>query len=81
MCWDGCVSQRCPVQLRGLEALAQRLQARAGVARDGARLQDAATADALLLVSGSHALRPALSWTGALQVGLRADTFLMTHLA
>ncbi|CAL5225519.1 g8349 [Coccomyxa viridis] len=55
------------VQLRGPEALAQRLQERAGVARNGAPLQEAAAADALLLVSGSHALRPALSWTGALQ--------------
>ena len=56
------------VQLRGPEAIAQRLLAQAGLSQQGEPLQDACPADALLLVSGSHALRPALSWTGALQV-------------
>ena len=70
MCQVPWVSQHFPAQLRGPEALAQRLQARARVARDGAPLQDTAAADALLLVSGSHALRPVLSWTGALQVSV-----------
>lgn len=67
---DAWVRRQSPAQLSGPEAVAQRLHARAGVARDGAPLQDAAAADALLLVSGSHALRPAFSWTGALQVSL-----------
>ena len=56
------------MQLRGPEAIVQRLLAHAGLSQQGERLQDACLADALLLVSGSHALRPALSWTGALQV-------------
>ena len=56
------------VQLRRPEAIAQRLLERAGLSQQGEPLQDACPADALLLVSGSHALRPALSWTGALQV-------------
>ena len=56
------------VQLRGPEAIAQRLLERAGLSQQGEPLQGACPADALLLVSGSHALRPALSWTGALQV-------------
>ena len=64
------------VQLRGPEAIAQRLLERAGLSQQGEPLQDACPADALLLVSGSHALRPALSWTGALQV--QSETALQT---
>ena len=64
------------VQLRGPEAIAQRLLERAGVSQQGEPLQGACPADALLLVSGSHALRPALSWTGALQV--QSQTALQT---
>ena len=56
------------MQLRGPEAIAQRLLERAGLSQQGEPLQDVCVADALLLVSGSHAVRPALSWTGALQV-------------
>ena len=61
-------SRSFDMQLRGAQGIAQRLTARAGVSPERAPLQNTSPADALLLVSGSHALRPLLSWTGALQV-------------
>jgi hypothetical protein len=62
------ISGSFDMQLRGAQGIAQRLLARAGVSPKRAPLQNTSPADALLLVSGSHALRPLLSWTGALQV-------------
>ena len=64
----GIFSGSYDMQLRGKQSIEQRLLARAGVSQKRAPLQNTSPADALLLVSGSHALRPLLSWTGALQV-------------
>lgn len=54
-------------QLRGAEGVRERLLLRAGVSADGCPLPGIRRADALLLVSGSHPFRSALSWTGMLQ--------------
>lgn len=56
------------MQLRTPSGIARRLLERAGVSHEGRALPDTCQADALLLVSGSQALRPVLSWIGALQV-------------
>ena len=45
----------------------ERILLRAGVSADGCPLPGVTRADALLLVSGSHPFRSALSWTGMLQ--------------
>ena len=54
-------------QLRQREGLRQRILLRAGMRMDGSPAEGIAPADALLLVSGSHPVRGALSWTGLLQ--------------
>ena len=54
-------------QLRQREGLRQRILQRAGMRMDGSPAEGIAPADALLLVSGSHPVRGALSWTGLLQ--------------
>ena len=59
--------QCCGEQLLQREGLRQRLLQRAGVCMDGSPVEGITQADALLLVSGSHPVRGALSWTGLLQ--------------
>ncbi len=53
--------------MRGAKGVRERLLLRAGFAADGCPLPGIQRADALLLVSGSHPFRSALSWTGLLQ--------------
>ena len=63
---------RPPAQLRSHAALEARLLQRAGRCANGEQLAGAVTADALLLVSGSHPVRDLLAPTGLLPDALYA---------